>query len=116
MAIEEAKKLNVSERTIYNLVRQWRESGGSITSLVSKGSNGGSRLTLSVEALISDTIADTYLSRQKLSIVSLVRVIKERCYKSNIKTPAVNTVRSRINHFHLRDESLIFATRSRLSS
>jgi len=99
LAIEAAKKLNVSERTIYNLVRQWRESGGSITSLVSKGSNGGkggSRLTLSVEALISDTIADTYLSRQKLSIASLVRVIKERCYKSNIKPPAVNTVRSRI--------------------
>ena len=69
LAIEAAKKLNVSERTIYNL---------------------------SVEALISDTIADTYLSRQKLSIASLVRVIKERCYKSNIKPPAVNTVRSRI--------------------
>jgi len=50
---------------------------------------------LSIEALISDIIAD-YLPQQKLSIASLERVIKERFYKSNTKLFAISTVRSTI--------------------
>jgi hypothetical protein len=41
IAVEAARKLNLSERTVYRLVRRWRESGGSVTALVSQGSNGG---------------------------------------------------------------------------
>ena len=99
IAVEAANKLNLSERRIYTLVRRWRESGGTITSLISQGSNGGtggSRLTTKLESVISEAIADTYLSSQKPSVTSLSRVIKERCYKTNLKPPALNTIRSRI--------------------
>lgn len=99
LAIEAANKLNLSERTIYNLLRRWRESGGAITSLVARGSNGGkgrSRLRADVESLISTAIADSYLTRQKLSVSSLLRLIREKCRKANLKPPALNTVRSRI--------------------
>ena len=99
IAVEAANKLNLSERRIYTLVSRWRESGGTITSLISQGSNGGtggSRLTTKLESVISEAIVDTYLSGQKQSVTSLSRVIKERCYKTNLKPPALNTIRSRI--------------------
>jgi len=109
VAAEAARKLDLSERTVYSLVRRWRESGGSITSLVSKGSSGGkggSRLSTQVELLISDAINDTYLSRQKPTIASLMRIIKERCHKANLNPPpAVNTVIARINKLQ-REEVL----------
>lgn len=99
IATEAAQKLELSERTVYRLVKRWRESCGSITSLVSIGSNGGkgsNRLATNIESLISDAITNTYLSRQKPSVASLTRVIKERCHKANLKTPARNTIKSRI--------------------
>jgi putative transposase len=86
VALEAANKLNLSERTIYNLIRRWRESGGSITSLVSHGSNGGkghSRLPKDTESLVSNAIVDTYLSRHKITVTSLTRVIKEGCNGAN---------------------------------
>lgn len=115
VAAEAARKLDLSERTIYSLVHKWRESGGSITSLVSRGSSGGkggSRLSTQVELLISEAITDTYLSRQKPTVASLMRVIKERCHKANLThTPAMNTVRSRINK--LQREEVIYLREGR---
>jgi putative transposase len=99
LAIEAANKLNLSERTVYNLIRKWREGRGTIISLISQGSNGGkgrSRLPENIESLISTAIDDSYLTRQKLSVSSLLRLIREKCRKSNLKPPALNTVRSRI--------------------
>lgn len=109
MATEAAQKLNLSQRTVYSLIRKWRESGGSIVSLVSEGSKGGkgsSRLDSKIELLISSAITDTYLSRQKPNIASLMRIIKERCHKSNLKSPSLNTVRARIKR--LQHEEVIF--------
>jgi len=99
IATAAAQKLQLSERTVYRLVRRWRESGGTITALVSTGSNGGkgsNRLATNIESLISDAITNTYLSRQKLPLASLTRVIKEKCHKANLKPPARNTIKSRI--------------------
>ena len=94
-----SQKLNLSQRTIYSLISTWRESGGSVVSLVSEGSKGGKgsiRLDSKIELIISNAITDTYLSRQKPSVASLMRIIKERCYKANLKNPSLNTVRARI--------------------
>ena len=102
MAEEAASRLNLSVRTIYRLIRRWRESGGSVPSLVSNGSNGGkgnARLSCNVEILISQAISDTYLSKQKPSVAALMRRIKELCHNANLNYPAVNTVRSRIKKF-----------------
>jgi len=99
VAKEAAQKLNISIRTIYRLIKRWRDSGGSITSLAPGESNGGkgnSRIQNSLELLISQAISDMYLTKQKISIAALMRIIKERCHKAGFDYPAVNTVRSRI--------------------
>ncbi len=99
MAIEAAQKLGLSERTIYKLVRVWKESGGSTPALAprkSDGGRGGGRISNDVESIISMTIADTYFTRQKFSVAVLMRTIKERCRKSNFSPPSLNTIRSRI--------------------
>jgi putative transposase len=99
IATAAAQKLLLSERTVYRLVRRWCESGGAITALVSTGSKGGkgsSRLDANIESLISDAITNTYLSRQKPTLASLTKVIKEKCHKANLKAPARNTIKSRI--------------------
>ena len=109
-AAEAAKKLNLSERTIYSLLKRWRESGHSITSLVSEGSNGGrgrSRLDSKLESLISDAITDTYLSRQRPSVASLMRTIKELCHKAGLILPSRNSVLARIKI--LQHDKVLFA-------
>ena len=99
IAKEAAQTLGLSVRTVYNLVRRWKESDRSIISLAPSNSGGGkgqSRLPDTVERLITATIAELYLSRQRVSIAYLMRDIRGRCRKSGIKPPSLNTVRSRI--------------------
>ena len=100
MAREAAHKLGLSERTIYNLVKVWKESGNSILALAPRKSDGGrgcGRISPDVESIISLSIADTYLTRQKLSVAVLMRTIKARCRKSNLSSPSLNTIRTRIH-------------------
>lgn len=100
MASDAAQKLGLSQRTIYSLVKSWKESGGSILALGPRQSDGGrgsGRLSNKVESIISMAIADTYLTRQKFSVSVLMRTIKERCRKFNLSCPSLNTIRSRIN-------------------
>jgi|SanBayMetagenome_1026888.scaffolds.fasta_scaffold03748_3 putative transposase len=109
IAREAAQKLNLSQRTVYSLIKKWRESRGSITSLISEGSNGGrggSRLNSSTELLISNAIVDIYLSRQKPKVAYLMQVIRERCHKEKLKCPSLNTVKTRIKK--LQHEEVIF--------
>ena len=100
IAKEAAQKLGLSERTIYNLVKLWKETGGSVPALAprtSDGGRGGTRISKDIESIISIAIAETYLTRQKCSVSVLMRTVKERCRKSNLAPPALNTIRSRIN-------------------
>jgi len=43
IAKEAAQKLGLSERTIYNLVKLWKETGGSVPALAPRTSDGGRR-------------------------------------------------------------------------
>ncbi len=99
IAEEAASRLNLSVRTIYRLVKRWRDSGGSITSFApnrSKGGKGNSRIPSNLESLISQVISDIYLSKQKPSVAALMRIIKERCHKIGLNYSSVGTVRARI--------------------
>lgn len=99
IAGEAASRLNLSTRTIYRLIRKWRDSDRSIAALApdsSKGGKGSLRLPNNVELLISQAISDIYLSKQRPSVAALMRIIKERCHKVGLNYPAVGTVRARI--------------------
>ena len=106
LAEEAAQKLKLSRRTIYNLIRRWRASGGSTASLVSTGSQGGkgkNRLDEQMELLIVEAINGTYLSRQKQSVAAVMMDIKERCHKAKLRPPSINTVRYRIRKLKYED-------------
>jgi putative transposase len=98
-AVAAAKKLGLSERTIYNLVQRWHTSGGSALSLVVKKirtDKGKSRLVPKIEQLIFQSIQGSYLSRQKPRMTDLMMVIKDFCFKENLRPPSMNTVKARI--------------------
>lgn len=106
VAREAGQKLNLSSRTIYSLICCWRESGGSVLSLISVGSRGGknkNRLSQNIESIIAGAIRETYLSRQKSSLAVLMMDIKERCYVAKLCPPSINTVRNRINKLSCAD-------------
>ena len=101
MSTEAGRSLNLSQRTIYKLVKIWKQSGGSIPALAPRKSDGGrgrGRISSSIESIISIAISDTYLTCQKSSVAVLMRTIKERCRKLNIPSPSLNTIRLRIRN------------------
>lgn len=95
-----ALKLKLSERTIYNYLKKWKKSNGSILVFTGNKSNGGknkSRLRKEVEEIVNQAIDKEYLSKQRITTSSLYRLIRERCLKEKIIPPSINTVRARIN-------------------
>ena len=107
-AAEGAKQLGLSVRTIYTLIRRYRESGGSLVALVpahSNGGRGGKRLPEKVELILSSTISERYLTRQRTKIETVVREVRRRCKDEKLRVPSANTIRSRIRH--LRPEVAI---------
>jgi putative transposase len=90
VAAEAAQKLGLSERTIYRLVRRWRESGGSLPALVPTspiGGKGKGRLSENVERIIIAAISDFYLSKQRVGINYLMTVIRAECRKGGSPPP-----------------------------
>jgi len=103
VAAEAALKLGLTERTIYTLIRRWRESSGSFLALIPVISNGGkgqARLPEEVERFVTLAISTIYLSKQRISIASLMKVIRAECRKAGFRTPATNTVRARIERLN----------------
>jgi putative transposase len=99
-AIEKAANLlHLSERYVYQLVRNCRASQGQLTSLIPKTSNGGkgrSRLLEQQEALIRESIEDLYLTPQKLSPARIVEEVRKRCTEERLKIPSEATIRRRL--------------------
>jgi len=103
-------QLGLSSRTVYSLIRRYRESGGSVVSLAptrSDGGRGGRRLPERTEHLIFSVINELYLSRQRFKIETVIKEIHRRCRMKEIKTPSANTVRARIRH--LRPDTVLRA-------
>lgn len=99
LAQEAAKALGVCERSVYKMVRGWRESGGSVVALAPTLSNGGKgkgRLPETVESIVTATIARHYLTRQRKTVTDLWRILQADCLKAGMPCPSLNTLRKRI--------------------
>ena len=94
-----AVALGVSERQIYRLLRKCREGGGTVTALVSSGSDGGrgkGRIDERRDALIRDAVAELYLTPQRLSAERIVIEVRRRARDQYLRPPSASTVRRRI--------------------
>ncbi|WP_244538143.1 transposase [Mesorhizobium sp. YR577] len=99
LAREAGTELGLTERTVYSLIRRYRQSGGLLSSLAPKPPSGGkgkSRLPFVVETIICEAIRDEFLTRQKKRAAAVVRAVRERCATAGIAAPATNTIRARV--------------------
>jgi len=106
LAQKVATELSISQRTIYRLINRLRQSGGLLTSLAptySSGGRGKSRLLPVVEQIITMTINDMWLSKQKRTAEDVAQEIKRRCIRANQEPPSFNTVRDRIRALSTRE-------------
>jgi len=90
--------LGLSERTIYTLVKRWRETDGSIPALIAAPSNRKrpDRLSEKVERLVNAAISKMYMSKQRIRLSALMTLIREECRKAGLRAPSRNTVQTRI--------------------
>jgi len=98
-ARDAGRTLGLSERTIYALLRRWRQSGGLAASLAlrpSPGGRGKKRLPAAAERMVAEAIRDEYLTKQKKRAEAVVRAVRDRCRLARTKPPAANTVRARV--------------------
>ena len=98
-AHDAGQALGLSERTVYALVRRWRQSGRLAASLAPRPSPGGrgkGRLPAAAERIVAEAIRDEYLTRQKKRAEAVVRAVRDRCRLAGTRPPAANTVRARV--------------------
>jgi putative transposase len=106
IANEVAAQLDLSQRTIYVLIQRFRQSGGLLTSIapnVSSGGRGKSRLLPLVEQIITMTIHEMYLTKQKHTAENVAHEIRRRCIRAKLNPPSFNTIRDRICALSTRD-------------
>ena len=102
--LEAANILKLSERYIYKLIRNYRESHGILTSLIPQRPNGGKgkpRLFQNQESLIEQVIDKLYLNNQKLKPARIIEEIRKQSFEQNIITPSEATIRRRIDKIPL---------------
>jgi putative transposase len=92
-----AQNAGVKMNTLYRWIRTFSATG-QISSLVkqSRKDVGSSRLAPEVDALITATIKELYLSDQRRKPSSICTAIRERCIKAGLKPPHANTLRNRM--------------------
>ncbi len=98
-ACNAGRALGLSKRTIYALLRRWRQSGGLAAVLApqpSPGGRGKGRLTVTAERIVAEAIRNEYLTKQKKRAEAVVRSVRDRCRQAGTKPPAANTVRARV--------------------
>ncbi len=99
-AEEAAQKLGLSRRQIYKLIQRRRQGEGLVTDMAVRpptGGKGKKRLSEATEKVIQDILRKTYLSRQKISKVSIWREIGSCCRELGLKEPSLNAICSRIS-------------------
>ncbi len=98
-AAKAAKKLGISSRQVYNLIKRYRAGKGLLTDLaprVSSGGKGRARISAQVETIIQDVIKSLYLCRQRRAVSVIVREIRMRCRQAGYPAASRNTVQARI--------------------
>ena len=94
-----AANAGVGVGTLYRWAERYRASGYVLSSLLEEKRDGGrgqGRLDEAVEAVISDYIANDYLTLQKPTAAAAAKEIKRRCSNAKLPIPAVNTIRLRL--------------------
>ena len=95
---EAARAANIGTSTIYKKISKYEETGR-ISSLIpakSSGGKGKGRISPEAEAILSTTIADVYLSKQRRSLENTYLAIENAFRTAGIKPPHRNTIRNRI--------------------
>lgn len=107
LAKDTAVKMGLSQRSVYTLIQRFRESGGLLISLAPQTPSGGrgkNRLPTTVEQIISSTLAEMYLSRQKNTAEMVAQEIKRRCVRAKVEPPSFNTIRNRIRSLSTKEK------------
>ncbi|HEY9681948.1 MAG TPA: DDE-type integrase/transposase/recombinase [Oculatellaceae cyanobacterium] len=94
-----AAEIGISVRQVYKLIKRYRLSDGLVTDLATgcpTGGKGKSRIAPEIEKLISESIEQFYLTRQKRSQAAVEREVWMRCKQAAYNLPSRNTIRARI--------------------
>jgi len=108
---EVATELGVSTRYVYQLLRQYKESDGSVTAMLANPHSGGrgkSRVAPEVEELIAEILKRRYLTRQRRPVSAIYADVVVACNRSNLRPPGRATVERRIRRL-----DPVLVTRSR---
>ena len=106
VALPAAAELGCSVRHLYTLLRAYRAGDGTVSTLVPtkpSGGKGKGRLAADLEAIIDSTIQEAYLTPQKRRAQRVVDEVRRRCHRANLKPPAGNTVRRRLQALRADD-------------
>ena len=99
-AEQAAKELNLTPRQIYNLINTYRNNGFKLLSLLpenyKKGGLNKSRIANTLDEIITKVIKKFYLNNQRFKVSKVIEEVKLSCFKSNIKSPSVCTIRRRV--------------------
>jgi putative transposase len=101
LAEQAAAMAGVSRATIYRWITAFKSTGLLSSLLQNPGGKGGkrkARLLPEVETIISDSIENCYDTEQQRSIAETIVEIRRRCSNANLPLPAINTIRTRLNH------------------
>lgn len=92
-----AEQYGFHRNTIYSWLRCY-EQEGLVTALAPKqrSDKGTTKIDNRVEHLISETIEEEYLTKQRKSVSSLIRTIEVRCRRAKLPCPHPNTIRNRV--------------------
>lgn len=108
-ADEIGAEAGVARATIYRWVAAFKQTG-LLSSLLpnheAKGGRGHSRLSAEVETIINDCIENFHDADQSNSIASTIVEIRRRCSNANLRIPAGNTIRARIERTEGRERIL----------
>ena len=100
------KKLGLSARQIYKLIRRYRGSNNNLRSLIivkKSGGKGKSRISDNVEVIIQSVIQEKYLSKQQIKMSVITEEVHRRCFYANIKAPCSNTISKRIQQLSTKE-------------
>lgn len=99
-----AQSAEVSPASIYRWLKEFR-NGRVMSSIVRKERSdiGKSRINPTTEAIVSEVIADFWLTPQRRSYAKVYRELQRRCRNANVKPPSLPTLISRANRIGPRD-------------
>jgi putative transposase len=96
--VERARSAGLDPSTLYRWARAYRASGllSSLLPYKPSGGRGKSRLQPAVEQIVTDAIAEHFLTRQQRAARSTSLEAARRCHEAKLPAPNPNTVRLRI--------------------